>query len=89
MHPPFFEWDEANAEKIVERHDVAPEEAEECFFNRHHIKRAGANIYYLYGQSDGGRYLFLVYEWKDKNIVRVYSAREMTAAERGKFRRKK
>jgi uncharacterized DUF497 family protein len=83
-----FEWDEWNAGKLIERHDVFPDEAEECFYNRHRIKRAGTNIYYLYGQTDAGRYLFLVYELKGPNVIRVYSARTMTEGERRKFRRK-
>jgi uncharacterized DUF497 family protein len=84
-----FEWDEYNEDKLVERHGVMPEEAEECFFNRHVIKKAGKNIYYLYGQTDAGRYLFLVYELKSKSTVRIYSGRNMTTDERGKFKRKK
>ena len=89
MQELIFEWDEANEEKIIERHGVAPEEAEECFFNRHRIKRAGKNVFFLYGQSDEGRFLFLVYERKGREVIRIYSAREMTPTERGKFRRKK
>lgn len=84
-----FEWDEFNELKLLERHNVTRDEAEECFYNRHRIKKAGANIYYLYGQTDEGRYLFLVYEIRETGLLRVYSAREMTKEERGKFRHKK
>jgi len=84
-----FEWDEANADKLIERHSVYRDEAEECFYNPHKIKRAGPNSYYLYGQTDAGRYLFLVYELKAANVIRIYSARNMTKAERSKYRRRK
>lgn len=52
-------------------------------------KKAGPNVYYLYGQTDEGRYLFLVYEIRETGLLRVYSAREMTKEERGKYRHKK
>jgi uncharacterized DUF497 family protein len=84
-----FEWDEHNELKLLDRHNVTRAEVEECFYNRHRIKKAGPNIYYLYGQTDEGRALFLVYEVKEGGWLRVYSAREMTKEERGKFRHKK
>jgi len=84
-----FEWDEFNELKLLDRHNVTRDEAEECFYNRHRIKRAGLNIYYLYGQTDEGRYLFLVYEIRNDSGIRIYSARELTKEERGKFRHKK
>lgn len=86
---PDFEWDEHNEYKLLARHNLARDEVEECFYNRHRIKKAGQNIYYLYGQSDEGRYLFLVYELKMGDVIRVYSGRDMTKEERGKFRGKK
>jgi uncharacterized DUF497 family protein len=42
----FFEWDENNEPKLLERHNVTRNEAEACFYNRHRIKKAGPNIYY-------------------------------------------
>jgi len=84
-----FEWDEHNEPKLLERHTVTRAEAEECFYNRHRIKKAGPNIYYLYGQTDEGRYLFLVYELKEGYVIRPYSARDMTRDERSKLRHKK
>lgn len=47
-----FEWDEYNELKLLDRHNVARDEVEECFYNRHRIKKAGPNSYYLYGQTD-------------------------------------
>ena len=56
-----FEWDEYNEEHIAE-HSVTPDEVEACFFNPYILKRKkrGKRRYYLYGQTDGGRYLFIV-----------------------------
>ncbi len=82
-----FEWDRHNEDKIQQRHNVLSEEAEECFFNRHKIRRYGSR-YWLYGQTDTGRYLFIVYIKKRADKVRVISARDMTDRERQHFRRK-
>jgi uncharacterized DUF497 family protein len=40
----------------------------------------------MLGITDGGRMLFLVYEQKSDGVVRVYSAREMSEAERRIYR---
>lgn len=89
MRNPTFEWDENNEDKLIERHGVMPEEAEECFFNRHVTRKAGKNTYYLYGQTDTGRYLFLVFELRDTSTVRIYSGRNMTNDECSHFKRMK
>jgi uncharacterized DUF497 family protein len=87
-HPgwrPQFEWDEHNEGKLLERHGVSAEEAEQCFANRHTRKRSARALLML-GVTDAGRMLFLVYEQKRRGIVRVYSAREMTDPERRLYR---
>lgn len=83
---PEFEWDEHNEEKLLERHNVSALEAEQCFANPHTRRRAG-DAMLLLGATDGGRMLFLVYQQKPNGVVRVYSAREMTANERRAYRR--
>lgn len=71
-----FEWDEDNIEKNLLKHNVAPEEAEEAFSNNpRKILRAG-NFYYLYGQTDAGRKLFVVFIMKG-HIAKVINARDM------------
>lgn len=39
------------------------------------------------GRSDAGRYLMLVFERKPGSVIRVYSARDMTEAEKYRFRK--
>ena len=82
-----FEWDVPNTEKIRVRHDVAPTECEQVFFNlplvigddlRHSEKE---NRFYTLGQTDTGRLLFLVFTIR-KNKIRVISARNMSRNER-------
>jgi uncharacterized DUF497 family protein len=85
-HLPEFEWDEANEQKLLDRHDVTAREAEECFANPHSKKRVGDAMLML-GVTDDGRMLFLVYERKP-GAVRVYSAREMTVRERAAYHRR-
>ena len=61
-----FDWDEANAPKIWNKHRVSPMECEQVFFNLplvagHDEKHSSAEKrYYVLGQSDAGRRLFVV-----------------------------
>lgn len=83
---PEFEWDEHNEDKLLERHNVSALEAEQCFGNPSTRRREGHALL-LFGVTDGGRMLFLVYEQRPNGVVRVYSAREMTSKERRTYRR--
>lgn len=63
-------WLPAVIEKLAARHDVTPEEVEEVF-RRGPVyrqgpkgKRRGENLYYAYGQTEAGRYLFVVFIYK-------------------------
>jgi hypothetical protein len=82
---PQFDWDDGNVEYIIDRHGVFPEEAEQVFFNRPHIRRVG-EVYQIHGRDNRGRYLFLVCIERDHKI-RVVSAREQTAKERRVYER--
>ncbi len=81
-----FEWDQRNAGKNL-KHDIEDAEAEETFFNRIKLRRAG-DRYYLYGVTDEGRRLFVVFIWTGAGRARIISAREMTHAERRYYERK-
>jgi uncharacterized DUF497 family protein len=83
---PEFEWDEANEQKLLDRHGVAAAEAEECFGNPNNRRRV-ENVSLMLGKTDAGRMLLLVYEVKHRSIVRVFSARDMTRSERRAYRR--
>jgi uncharacterized protein len=83
---PDFEWDEANEDKLLDRHGVTAYEAEQCFQNANSRRRTGDALALL-GKTDNDRMLFLVYEQKPNGVVRVYSAREMTEKERRAYRR--
>jgi uncharacterized DUF497 family protein len=82
-----FEWDKYNSEKIRKKHDVTSVECEQVFFNLPVI--AGndekhsetENRFYVLGQTDSGRLLFLVFTVR-KDKLRVISARDMNKKER-------
>ena len=82
-----FQWDAANSEKIWERHQVAPIECEEVFFNHPLVvgedekhSEAEGRLYAL-GQTDAARLLFVVFTIRGR-LVRVISARDMSRKER-------
>ena len=82
-----FDWDEANAPKIWKKHKVSPIECEQVFFGLpliagHDEKHSGVETrYYLLGQTDAGRRLFLVVTVRE-GLLRVISARDMSRKER-------
>ena len=82
-----FDWSGGNAEKNWERHRVTPLEAEQVYFNRPLITAqdlahsSSEARYYVLGQTDGGRRLFVVFTLRQQRI-RVISARDMSKKER-------
>ena len=81
-----FDWDDANAHKNWERHQVTPEEAEDVFFNEPLVVRSDVRHsrlekrYYVLGQTDAGRRLFVVFIVR-RRLIRVISARDMNRNE--------
>lgn len=81
-----FEWDSGNMDKNL-KHGVTDEEAEETFFNRHKVSKSKFNRYALFGVTNSGRYLTIIFQRKPGNIVRIISARDMTDKERKYYKR--
>jgi uncharacterized DUF497 family protein len=85
-----FEWDDANAHKLWERHEVAPGEAEQVFFNlplvaASDLRHSSDEVrFYALGQTDAGRRLFVVFTCR-RTRVRVISARNMSRRERKEY----
>jgi uncharacterized DUF497 family protein len=81
-----FDWDEDNASKNWDRHQVTPEEAGQVFFleplivrgDRRHSK--GEIRYYALGQTDAGRLLFVALFIR-RQLIRVISVRDMNRNE--------
>ena|SRR5579862_9669059 len=81
-----FDWDEANAQKNWDRHQVTPEEAEDVFFHEPLVVRSDVRHsqnekrYYALGQTSNGRHLFVSFTIRRK-LIRVISVREMNHRE--------
>ena len=83
-----FEWDDWNIAHI-EKHSATPQEVEEACFNQPVIRKAKDGLYLVYGQTDAGRYLFLVVRHKSKGMVYVITARPMTKNEQRYYRKRR
>lgn len=68
--------------KIGRKHGLSRPEVEEAFRSRSAHVRRTTGIYELYGQSQGGRYLLIVFRYLGEGIVRLITARDTTASER-------
>lgn len=82
-----IDWDEESIEHIA-KHDVEPEEVESVLRGRHLRERGRWGRYYVLGQTEEGRYLFIVLARKRSGHYQVITARAMTASERKRLRRK-
>jgi uncharacterized DUF497 family protein/predicted DNA binding CopG/RHH family protein len=77
-----FEWDEANAVKNCERHQVSTDEAESVFFHEPLVVRGDVRHsrrekrYYALGQTSAGRRLFVAFTLR-RALLRVISVRDM------------
>ena len=82
-----FQWDQANIDKNLIKHNVENWESEQVFFNKpllvlddpkHSIpeKRWAA-----FGKTDAGRFLIVIFT-KRGELIRVISARDMNKKER-------
>lgn len=83
-----FVWLDDIVEKIQWKHGVFQVEVEEVFRNVPKFKFGkrgsynGENLYYCFGRTDAGRYLFIVFIYKKSKEALILSARDMTRSER-------
>ncbi len=89
-----FIWLPDIVEKLVVKHQVDPEEAEDVFFNKPRFRfvesgyRSGEDVYSASGQTDAGRYLIVFFIRKPGNLALILSARDMNKKERRLYERK-
>ena len=83
-----FEWDIRNVRHIG-RHGVKPDEAEEAFQNEPVFRKGRSGFHILYGRTEEGRYLFVVYVRKSGGVIRIVTTRNMTPTERRYYRRQR
>ena len=87
-----FDWDEGNAAKNWERHQVSRGECEEPFFNApflvaSDLAHSQAELRLLaLGRTNAGRVLFIVFTVRE-TLVRVISTRDANRKERHAYER--
>jgi uncharacterized DUF497 family protein len=88
-------WLDNVVEKLGRLHKVACTEVEEVFLNNPEFrrgpkgKRPGEDLYYALGQSDAGRYLFVVFIYKRNRRALIITARDMNDREKSGYRRRR
>lgn len=87
MKPANFEWDEENLTHVG-RHSVEPDEAESVLDNDPLILKTTDRKYLAYGKTDDGRYLLVVFIRKSGPIIRIITARGLTAGEKQRLKRR-
>lgn len=87
-----FDWDEGNAVKSVEKHQVSRGEAEQIFFNdplgvsEDVVHSAREPRLHALGRTDAGRLLHVIFTLRnDARLIRVISARPMNRKERTRY----
>jgi len=85
-----FDWDQGNARKSVDKHDVSQAEAERIFFNNPllvlpDLKHSSPKEprYHALGATDSNRLLHVTFALRASGaLIRVISARDMHRKER-------
>ena len=82
-------------DKIVRKHQIWPEEAEEVLLAQPQVRfverghRPGEDLYVAFGQTEDGRYLAIFFVLKVPGVALVITAREMTRNERRTYGRQR
>ena len=84
-----FDWDEGNARKSAEKHDVSQAEAEQVFFNdplivAEDVKHSQTEPrFHALGKTDADRLLHITFTLRTSDtLIRIISARNMHRKER-------
>lgn len=89
-----FNWDEGNARKSTEKHEVSQAEAEQIFFNQpllllHDFKHSQSEErFHALGKTDDWRLLHITFNLRagaKGMLIRVISARDMHRKERNEY----
>lgn len=87
-----FQWDDGNARKSADKHDVDQAEAEQIFFNEPLLVVDDASHsrseprFHALGVTDAGRRLHVTFTLRQETtLIRVISARDMHRKERARY----
>lgn len=87
-------WLDSIVDKLAVKHSVEIEEVEEVLSNEPQFryiengKRIGENVYMASGQTDGGRFLTILFIYKPTRTALILSARDMSSWERKRYEKK-
>jgi len=87
-------WLDVIVDKLAVKHGVETEEVEEVLSNNPRFRfvesgtRIGEDVYMASGQTDGGRYLSVLFIHKATGDALILSARDMAGWERKRYERK-
>ncbi len=82
-------WHEDHVQHIAHHH-IDPLEVEEvCFSNSCRIEtgRGNGGIYYVTGQTENGRYLFIVIRYLGRGKAKIITVRKMDVQEKSRYRK--
>lgn len=88
-------WMDKFTIKIQEKHNLTIDEVEDALLSGAIFRRAsrgmvrGENVYVAYAKTNGGRYLFIVFIYKQSMEGLIISARDMTLKEQRYYNAKK
>ena len=84
-----FDWDEGNARKSADKHNVNQAEAEQVFFNEPLVvisdeKHSATEVrFHALGRAESGRLLHVTFTLRQtETLIRIISARDMHRKER-------
>ena len=84
-----IEWQAERVAHIQGKHQVTPKEVEEsCFGHPIILRGRGKQIYQVMGQTQAGRYLFIIVRFLGEGKARLITARDMNHAERKWYSRR-
>ncbi|MGH7901686.1 MAG: hypothetical protein ACRENZ_08100 [Thermodesulfobacteriota bacterium] len=85
-------WEEWHVEHIAAKHKIRPREVEEACFEDESVGvlrgkgKGEEKPYYILGKTLGGGYLFIVIKPLGKAKAKVITARDMSHAEKRKYK---
>ena len=86
-------WKQRFVGKLLGKHGVSTEEAEDALYGRNLFRKVskgrvkGQDVYAAFGRSDDGRYLVVIFINKGHGVALPISARDMDRSERKYYER--
>ena len=87
-------WLEQIVDKLEHKHNVVPHEVEEVLSNKPKIRyaargeRLNEDVYIAMGRTESGRYMVVLFVYKESEEALILSVRDMAEKERKLYERK-